>query len=292
MLELYVKFHDEAEKNDSLNDEARAWFRKIEDGDAEALSIFNRFKELTLKEVGKVYDLLGVHFDSYAGESFYNDKMQPVVDELKEKNLLEFSEGAYIVRLGEEMPPCVILKSDGATLYSTRDLSRRVLPQKNIRFFINACTSWRTSRTCTSSRFSRSWSSWATIGRRTLSTWRSAWYRWRTARFPHARARSCSCRTCWTRPWRRRAPSSREKSPGLESKDDVAKTVGVGAVVFDALSSARIKDIVFSFDRVLNFDGETGPYVQYTHARCASLLRRADADWGGRRAGLRRAGQR
>ena len=134
MLELYVRFHDEAEKNPALDEQARAWFKKIEDGDEEALTIFNWFKELTLKEVGVIYDMLGVQFDSYAGESFYNDKMQPVIDELRDKNLLEFSDGAYVVRLGEELPPCIILKSDGATLYSTRDLAAAFYRKKTYDF--------------------------------------------------------------------------------------------------------------------------------------------------------------
>ena len=105
MLTLYVRFHDEAEKDESLNDTAREWFKKIEDGDEEALEIFNWFKELTLREVKVIYDMLGVEFDSYDGESFYNDKMQPVIDELREKDMLEESDGAYVVRLGDEIPP-------------------------------------------------------------------------------------------------------------------------------------------------------------------------------------------
>ena len=278
MLELYVRFHDEAEKDESLNDEARAWFKKIEDGDTEALDIFNRFKELTLKEVGKVYDLLGVHFDSYAGESFYNDKMQPVIDELKEKNLLEPSEGAYIVRLGEDMPPCVILKSDGATLYSTRDLAAAfyrkntydfykclyvVAYQQNLHFKqwfkVVELMGYDWAKDLEHVAFGM-----VSLEDGTLST---------------RRGKVVFLQDVLDQAVEKTRSIIEEKSPGLEDKDDVAKTVGVGAVVFDALSSARIKDIVFSFDRVLNFDGETGPYVQYTHARCASLLRRADAGW-------------
>ena len=115
---LYVRFHEEAEKDPSLNDEARAFFKKIEDKDEESVALFEWFKELTLKDVGKIYDLLDVHFDSWAGESFYNDKMQPVVDELREKGLLKESDGAQIVDLeAYGMPPCIILRSDGASLY-------------------------------------------------------------------------------------------------------------------------------------------------------------------------------
>ena len=124
LTRLYVKFHAEAEEHPELEDEGRAWFKKIEDGDPEALRIFNWFKELTLRDTARVYDLLGVKFDSYAGESFYNDKMGRVIDELKAKNLLTISDGASIVDLEKyNMPPCLILKKDGATLYATRDIA-------------------------------------------------------------------------------------------------------------------------------------------------------------------------
>ena len=118
MMRLYVKFHEEAEKDPSLEDEGRAWFKKIEDGDEEARAIWNWFKDITLKDAARVYDMLGVEFDSYAGESFYMDKMDVVIDELREKGLLTISQGASVVDLEEDkMPPCIILRSDGATLY-------------------------------------------------------------------------------------------------------------------------------------------------------------------------------
>ena len=278
MLELYVRFHDEAEKDPALDEQARAWFKKIEDGDAEALEIFNWFKELTLKEVGKIYDVLGVHFDSYAGESFYNDKMQPVIDELKDKNLLELSDGAYVVRLGEELPPCIVLKSDGATLYSTRDLAAAfyrkqtydfhkclyvVAYQQNLHF-----KQWFKVVELMGHEWAQDLEHVAfgmvSLEDGTLST---------------RKGKVVFLSDVLDKAVEKTLGIIEEKSPNLENKEDIAKTVGIGAVVFDTLSSARIKDITFSFDRVLNFDGETGPYVQYTHARCASLLRRAEMDW-------------
>lgn len=278
MLELYVRFHDEAEKDPALDEQARAWFKKIEDGDEEALSIFDWFKELTLNEVGKIYDMLGVHFDSYAGESFYNDKMQPVIDELKAKDLLELSEGAYVVRLGDELPPCIVLKSDGATLYSTRDLAAAfyrkqtydfhkclyvVAYQQNLHF-----KQWFKVVEMMGHEWAKDLEHVAfgmvSLEDGTLST---------------RKGKVVFLADVLQKAVEKTLDIIEEKSPNLENKEEVAKTVGIGAVVFDTLSSARIKDITFSFDRVLNFDGETGPYVQYTHARCASLLRRAGFDW-------------
>ena len=127
LMDLYVRYHEEAEKNPALDDEARAWFKRIEDGDEEALSLFNWFKELTLKSAKKTYDMLGVEFDSYAGESFYTPYMPAVIDEMREKGVLRIDDGATIVDLSEyNMPPCLILKSDGATLYATRDITTAI----------------------------------------------------------------------------------------------------------------------------------------------------------------------
>ncbi|MFA5676345.1 MAG: arginine--tRNA ligase, partial [Christensenellales bacterium] len=278
MLELYVRFHDEAEKDESLNEQGRAWFKMIEDKDKQALEIFEWFKELTLKEAGVIYDMLGISFDSYAGESFYNNKMQPIIDELKQKDMLELSEGAYIVRLGEQFPPCIVLKSDGATLYSTRDLAAAfyrkqtygfhkclyvVAYQQNLHFkqifkvIENMGYGW--AKDLEHVAFGM-----VSLEDGTLST---------------RKGKVVFLQYVLERAIEKTRAIIEEKSPDLENKDEVAKTVGVGAVVFDTLLSARIKDISFSFDRVLNFDGETGPYVQYTHARCASLLKKAGFDW-------------
>lgn len=143
LVKLYVRFHEEAEKEEAanadkhsaLNDEARAWFRKIEQGDAEAVSLWQRMKELTLKEVGAVYDLLGVQFDSYAGESFYEDKMPAVIEELRESGVAKLDRGALIVDLSAyDMPPCIILKSDGSTIYATRDIAAAIYRKETYDF--------------------------------------------------------------------------------------------------------------------------------------------------------------
>lgn len=278
MLELYVRFHDEAEKDDSLNEQGRAWFKKIEDGDAEALEIFNWFKELTLGEVKVIYDMLGVEFDSYAGESFYNDKMQPVIDELKEKNLLEFSDGAYVVRLDDDMPPCIILRSDGATLYSTRDLAAAFYRKKTYDF--HKCLY------VVAYQQDLHFKQWFKVVELMGYTWAKdlehvafGMVSLEDGTLSTRKGKVVFLQDVLDKAIEKTRAIIQEKSPNLENKDDIAKVVGVGAVVFDALSTARIKDSTFSFDQVLNFDGETGPYVQYTYARCASLKRRADFDY-------------
>ena len=278
MLELYVRFHEEAELDESLNDEGRAWFKKIEDGDTEALEIFNWFKELTLKEVSVIYDMLGVTFDSYAGESFYNDKMQPVIDELKQKGMLELSEGAYVVRRGEELPPCIVLKSDGATLYSTRDLAAA--------FYRKQVYNFHKCLYVVAYQQDLHFKQWFKVIELLEHEWAKdlehvafGMVSLEDGTLSTRRGKVVFLQDVLERAIEKTRTIIEEKSPGLENKDEIAKQVGVGAVVFDTLSSARIKDITFSFDRVLNFDGETGPYVQYTHARCASLLRRADFDF-------------
>ncbi len=275
LTRLYVKFHAEAEEHPELEDEGRAWFKKIEDGDPEALRIFNWFKELTLRDTARVYDLLGVKFDSYAGESFYNDKMGRVIDELKAKNLLTISDGASIVDLEKyNMPPCLILKKDGATLYATRDIAAAlyrhdtyhfdkclyvVAYQQDLHFRqwfkVLELMGYDWAKDCVHVAFGM-----ISYEGQSLST-RKGNIVYLEDLLDQAQEKALKI--------------IEEKSPNLENKADVARQVGIGAVVYADLSNNRIKDIDFSWDRALNFDGETGPYVQYTHARCCSVLRKA-----------------
>ena len=227
LMRIYVKFHEEAEKHPELEDEARHYFKLIEDGDKEANELFCWFKELTLQEVQKIYDRLNVKFDSYAGESFYNDKMQPIIDELKEKGLLKISDGAAIVDLeAYGMPPCLILKKDGSSLYATRDMAAYGMVSME-----DGAMSTRTGKVV----------------------------------FLEDVLDKCV---------EKARAVIEEKNVALENKDEIARQVGTGAVIFSALYNNKIKDIVFSFDKVLNFDGETCPYVQYTGARCNSVLKK------------------
>ncbi len=276
MTRLYVRFNKEAAENPALEDEGRAWFKRIEDGDPEALEIFQWFKEVTLRDAMKVYDVLDVHFDSYAGESFYADKTGRVVQELQDKGLLKDSDGAKIVDLeAYGMPPCLILKSDGATLYHTRDIAAAIYRKETYHFdqslYIVAYQQ--------DLHFKQLFKVLELMG-----------YDWAKDQCKHVsfgmvsyEGQAMATRSghvvlldeLLTRAQEKALDIINEKSPNLENKEEVARQVGVGAVVYATLQNNRIKDIDFWWDRALNFDGETGPYVQYTHARCGSVLRKA-----------------
>lgn len=280
MYKLYVRFHQEAENNPELNDQARAWFKKIEEGDPEALQLFNWFKERTLKDVNKVYEDLDITFDSYNGESFYNDKMEPVIAELRQKNLLVESNGAYVVPLDEyQMPPCLILKQDGATLYATRDIASAIYRKKTVDFdqslYVVAyqqdlhfkqvfkvleLMGYAWAKDCHHVAFGMT-----SMEDGTLST---------------RKGKVIFLEDIFDQAVQKTLATIEEKNPELENKEQVAKDVGIGAVVFSALSGNRINDTVFSYDRVLSFEGETGPYVQYTYARCCSVLEKGEGVTG------------
>ena len=275
LVRLYVKFHEEAEKDPSLDDKGREWFRKIEEGDEEALSIWNWFKELTLKDTAKVYDLLGVTFDSYAGESFYNDKMDRVIDELKAQNLLTVSQGASVVDLSEDdMPPCIILRSDGATLYATRDLAAALYRQDTYHFdkclYVVAYQQDLHFRQIFKvlEKMGKPWAKDCVHVAFGMISYEGQALATRKGHVVYLE-------DLLQQAQQKALDIINEKSPNLPNKEEVARQVGIGAVVYADLSNNRIKDIDFHWDRALNFDGETGPYVQYTHARCCSVLRKA-----------------
>lgn len=283
LLRLYVKFHDQAEIDSSLDERGREWFKKIEDGDREAYQIFDYFKEITLKEVDRVYKRLNITFDSYNGESFYNDKMGPVIRELEEKKLLKTSDGAKVVEL-EGMPPCLLMKADGATLYATRDIAAAfyrkntynfdkclyvVAYQQNLHFKqvfeVIRLMGYPWHQDLVHIAFGM-----VSLEDGTLST---------------RRGKVVFLEEVLDKAVEKCYQIIEEKNPDLENKKNISEQVGIGAVVFSTLQNNRIKDIVFSYDKVLNFDGETGPYVQYTHARCSSVLEKAEigviTDWRG-----------
>lgn len=274
LLRIYVKFHDEAEKNPSLEDEGRMYFKKLEEGDEEATALWKRFTELSLKEFQKVYDMLGVKFDSYAGESFYNDKMDAVVEELKEKNLLVESNGAMVVSLDEyNMPPCIILKSDGATIYATRDLAAAKYRKSTYDFAKNIYVVGKDQ----SLHFKQLFKTLELMGYQWAEDCRHVAFG--LVKFADRKLSTRKGEVIFLEDLLKESISKtmeiiNEKNPQLENKEEVAEKVGVGAMIFTYLKNSRERDIVFDWKEMLSFDGETGPYVQYTYARAKSILRR------------------
>ena len=278
LLSYYTKFHQEAEKHPELEDEARAIFTKLEHGEKEEVELWQWFRDESLKEFNRVYDMLGITFDSYKGESFYSDKMQRFVDELKEKGLLEEDKGANIVRLDDYgLPPALITKSDGSTLYITRDIAAAVYRKETYDFYKNLYI--------VASQQNLHFQQWIKIVELLGYDWAKD-----CVHIPFGLV-SMEEGTMSTREGRvifledvlnKAVEQTRkiieEKNVNTENIDQTAKDVGIGAVVFNELSNYRIKDYVFSWDKVLNFEGETGPYVQYTHARACSILRNAGED--------------
>ena len=277
---LYVRFHEEAEKDESLNDEARAFFKKIEDKDEESVALFEWFKELTLKDVGKIYDMLDVHFDSWAGESFYIDKMQPVIDELREKGLLVESEGAQIVDLeAYGMPPCIILRSDGASLYATRDLAAAIYRKETYDFYKSLYVVAYQQNL----HFKQFFKVLELMGKEWAKDLVHVAYGMvslEDGSMSTRRGKVVYLEDVIQKCVEKAQSIISEKNPSLENKEEIAKTVGVGAVIFGALYNNKIKDITFSYDKVLNFEGETSCYVQYTCARANSVLAKGGAAKG------------
>ena len=273
---VYVKFSDEAEKDPSLEDEARAAFRRIELHEPHEWELFQWFKTLTLKDVARVYDLLGVTFDSYNGEAFYEDKMPAVVQELKDKGLTKIDNGMTIVDLSEyDMPPCIILKSDGSTIYATRDIAAAEYRKNTYDFYkslyvvayqqslhfrqifkVLELMGYDWAKDCVHVSFGM-----VSMEDMTFST---------------RKGNAVYLEDVLNASIEKTLEIIKQKSPNLENKQEVARQVGVGALVFGVLYNGRIKDYTFSWEKSLNFDGETGPYAQYTYARACSVMRKAD----------------
>lgn len=278
LTRIYVKFHEEAEKDDSLNDRARAWFVKMQDGNEEAISLWKWFYDISIKEFERVYEKLGVKFDYYTGESFYNDKMDAVVEELKAKNLLVESNGAMIVDLEDaKMPPCLILRTDGGTLYATRDITAALYRKKTYDF--DKCIY------VTAIDQNLHFAQWFKVIEKMGYDWSKdlvhvpfGLVSLEDGKLSTRKGKVVLMEDLLNEAVKKTTGIIDEKNPDLPNKEEVAKQVGIGAVIFDDLYNGRIKDIVFSWDRMLNFDGETGPYVQYTHARACSVLKKAGYD--------------
>lgn len=276
--EIYVKFHKVAEEQPELEDEARANFAKMEQGDEEALSLWKWFVDISINEFKKTYELIGADFESWRGESFYFDKTDAVVDELKAKNLLKFDDGAYIVPLEEyDMPPCLILKGDGSTIYATRDIAAAMF-RKNTYDFEKCIYVTSAGQSLHFAQFFK------VIG--------LMGYEWSkdmvhvpfgTVSFGGAKIATRTgnmilLEDIFEQAIEKTMQIINTKNPNLENKEEVAKAVGVGAIIFNDLSNGRIRDVDFNMEEALSFEGNTGPYVQYTYARCEGIIEKSGVE--------------
>ncbi|MBQ3955499.1 MAG: arginine--tRNA ligase [Clostridia bacterium] len=286
LVRLYVRFHEEAEKDPALEDEARTEFHKMEEGDPENLALWQWFVDVSIAEYKKTYRQLGIEFEHYTGESFYirNGYGQDVVDELREKKLLKLDDGAQIVDLSDyNMPPCLIVKKDGSSIYHTRDIAAAEYRKKTFDF----AKSIYVTSSQQSLHFAQLFKVLELMG-----------YEWAgdlvhvpygTVSVDGAKLATRSGNVVLLKDLFRLSVEKvtevmDEKNPDLENREEVAEAVGVGAIVFNYLYNSRIKDINFTLESALSFEGSTGPYAQYTYARTCSILEKAAA------AGIREEG--
>lgn len=279
LLKLYVHFHEVAKEQPELEDEAREYFRLLETGDEDTTNLWKYFREVSLVEFKRVYDMLDISFDSYNGESFYSDKMDEIVNILKEKELLVESEGAQVVDLSEEnMPPCMILKSNGTTIYATRDIAAALYRHRTYDFYKNIYVVGMPQELHFKQIFS--------VVEKMCGDWAKSCIHvgFGLVKFPDKKLSTRDGDVVFLEDVLKESISKTkgimlESTPDMEDADEVAKKVGIGAILYAFLKNNREKDIIFSWDTMLDFEGESGPYVQYTYARGRSILRRSEADY-------------
>ena len=276
LLQLYVRINAEIENDPALDEEGRLWFKKLEDGDPEATELWQWFRDESLVEFNRIYELLGVEFDSLNGEAFYNDKMDEAVKILEDKDLLKESKGASIVDLDDvNLPPAMIKKSDGATLYITRDIATAMYRARTYNFVKNVYVVGQEQSNhfrqlkAVLKKMGFDWSDdmihvdfgLVTKNRQKLST---------------RKGNIILLEPTLQEAISRAKAQIEEKNPNLETKEAVAHAVGVGAVKFYDLKTDRRNGYDFDLEAMVSFEGETGPYVQYAYARIQSILRKAD----------------
>jgi arginyl-tRNA synthetase len=276
LYDLYVRFHSEVETQPELDDEAREWFKRLEAGDPEARAIWQRFRDLSLQEFSRIYERLGISFDSLAGESFYEPYLEPTIERIRQAGLASVSDQALIVDLRPyNMPPCLLRKKDEATLYATRDLAAAMYRHETYDFWKMLYVVGADQRLHFQQVF------------KVLELMGFPWandcvhvdfglIRFNDEKMGTRRGNIIFLEDVLDRAVELAEQIVDEKNPTLPSKREVAEAVGIGAVVFTDLSTRRVKDVNFEWEKVLTFEGETGPYVQYTHARACSVLRKAD----------------
>lgn len=274
LMDIYVKFHEEDEKDDSLNDEARAWFLKMEQGNEEALEIWQWFRDISLKEFMRVYNILGMEFDSFAGESFYRDKTADVIKRLTDDGLLKESQGAMIVPLDEyDMPPCIVAKKDGSSIYATRDLAAILYRKATYNFDRCLYVTGLEQKL----HFAQVFKVIELMGNdyaKNLVHIPYGLVSLKSGKISSRKGNVIFAEDLLRESINKTTRIIEEKNPDIPDKEEVAKQVGIGAIIFNDLYNQRIKDVIFDWNKLLNFDGETGPYVQYTYARASSVLRK------------------
>jgi arginyl-tRNA synthetase len=276
LYDLYVRFHSEVETQPELDDEAREWFKRLEAGDPEARAIWQRFRDLSLQEFSRIYERLGISFDSLAGESFYEPYLGPTIERIRQAGLASVSDQALIVDLRPyNMPPCLLRKKDEATLYATRDLAAAMYRHETYDFWKMLYVVGADQRLHFQQVF------------KVLELMGFPWandcvhvdfglIRFNDEKMGTRRGNIIFLEDVLDRAVELAEQIVDEKNPTLPSKREVAEAVGIGAVIFTDLSTRRVKDVNFEWEKVLTFEGETGPYMQYTHARACSVLRKAD----------------
>ncbi|MFR1971848.1 MAG: arginine--tRNA ligase [Clostridia bacterium] len=276
LMQIYVRINNLCKEDESVLEECRNNFKKLEDGDQYCVEIWKKFRKLSLKEFDKVYDILGVKFDSLNGEAFYSDKMPEIIDILKKAGKLEESEGAQVVKLGDDMPPCLIIKSNGSTTYATRDLAA-IMYRARTYDFDKAIyvTSYEQIL-----HFKQVFATAKYLGLDEKYTNGLVHVPFgmillKTGKMSTREGKVIKLEDLLNEAIEKSKEIIEKKNPELENKEDVAKKVGVGAIIFNDLSNSRIKDEIFDWDIMLNFNGETGPYVQYTTVRAKSVLEKA-----------------
>ncbi|HEX9869329.1 MAG TPA: arginine--tRNA ligase, partial [Candidatus Tectomicrobia bacterium] len=276
LYDLYVRFHSEVETQPELDDEARGWFKRLEEGDSEARAIWQRFRALSLQEFSRLYERLGISFDSQAGESFYEPYLEQTVERIRQAGLVTVSDQALIVDLhAYTMPPCLLRKKDEATLYATRDLAAAMYRHDTYGFWKMLYVVGADQRLHFQQVF------------KVLELMGFSWakdcvhvdfglIRFNDEKMGTRRGNIIFLEDVLDRAVELAEQIVHEKNPTLPSKREVAEAVGIGAVIFTDLSTRRVKDVNFEWEKVLTFEGETGPYLQYTHARACSVLRKAN----------------
>jgi arginyl-tRNA synthetase len=278
LFDIYVRFHDEAEKNPELDAEGSLVFKRLEQGDAEIEAIWRKFVDISMQEYGRLWAMMGVKHDLVRGESFYNDKMKPVEALLESKGMLEESEGAMVVHLGEEMPPCLIRKSDGASLYATRDLASAIYRHDDLKSDLNLYVVGVDQTLHFRQVFKvldRMGFDWA----KNCHHIAFGMYRFKEGKMSTRKGRTVFLEDVLSQAVEMVDKIIENKNPTLANRKKIAEQVGVGAIIFNDLAVDRVKDVEFDWEKVLNFEGDSGPYVLYTHVRCMSLIAKYNAKY-------------